>query len=423
VPDTARIVEWRLGWPLVLGAALGVAASAMDVYCLGAFVQPLEHEFGWSRSQITLGPTIVSAFFFVGGPIVGALLDRFGPRAVAVPSLIIYCLAFALFGAVGPGIGSWCAAWSLLAIGASGLSVTVWSLAISRRFVTSRGLALGIAMTGIGMCSACMPVMAGSLIKAYGWRIAFQTLGVGVLAITLPTLVVCLREVRPVKTPTEESLPVHVNPPLSGFGIREGLLSRRYWAIAVSGLLVVAGSISLVVHFVPIVTQQGRAREVALLAAGAIGLASIIGRCCCGYLLDRMPARFVGAVAFCAPILTCAVLLRHGGSTVEAFVAAAALGLSVGAEVEVLAYLTSRYFGLYRYGVLFGGINILMKVGVGVGPLAGGVVFDRTGGYGHFVLLVAAWFATSAALLLTLGGYPVLPQSDPTPLRRWKFKW
>jgi NO-binding membrane sensor protein with MHYT domain len=81
--ENAR-AEWRTGWPLVLSGAVGLGMYAMHVYGLGAFVQPLEHEFGWSRSQVTSGPAIVSAVSLIGLPSVGILLDRYSRRAVAI---------------------------------------------------------------------------------------------------------------------------------------------------------------------------------------------------------------------------------------------------------------------------------------------------------------------------------------------------
>lgn len=142
-----------------------------------------------------------------------------------------------------------------------------------------------------------------------------------------------------------------------------------------------------------------------MAAAGIVslvGIFSIFGRLGTGLLLDRFPAHMVGAGAFLLPIIACALLFFDGANPLSQAVAAAIFGLTVGAEVDVIAYLVSRHFGLKNFGVFSGAMIGALALGVAFGPLGAGAAFDWYGSYAQFLVLTMAFMAVSSLALATL---------------------
>lgn len=405
--DSAAVHEWKEGGLVVFSGLIGMALATMHIYSLGVFFHPLEEEFGWSRAEISGGSVIISVFFIFASPVIGRIVDRRGPRSMAIPGVVLYCSAFALLGMTGPSIWSWWGGWLFLAIGTSCISATVWTLGAARRFDASRGLALALVLAGTGLSSAIVPIVSSILIDRVGWRSTFVLMsGIG-LAVVLPVVVLFFRD-GPRRGNGVRVLPVRA--PLNGFSVGHSIRSAQFWSIGACALLVTIGCLALVVHFVPMLTAQGISRQTAVLAAGLIGVSSIIGRLGTGLLLDRIHGPLVGAVAFAAPSAACILLMDNAGSLYAATVAAVLIGMALGAEIDVIAFLTSRYFGLRNYGVLFGIMNVLLKIGAGLGPLAAGIVFDLAGSYSPLMGVLIAGFLLSAILALSLGRYPILPE-------------
>ena len=126
-------------------------------------------------------------------------------------------------------------------------------------------------------------------------------------------------------------------------------------------------TIGLQVHYVPLVTQKGVDLASAAYMAGAIGIGSIVGRITCGYLMDRWHGQIVGAVFFLLPVGSCLMLVNYTGGMVSGTAIAFVQGLALGAEIDIITYLASRYFGLRNYGTLVG--TIMGGVGLANGRL------------------------------------------------------
>ena len=114
----------------------------------------------------------------------------------------------------------------------------------------------------------------------------------------------------------------------------------------------------------------------------------------------------VGALVFLLPIVMALLLLTSGGHPVSQAIAAAALGFTVGSEVDVIAFLASKHFGLRSFGALYGALVAALTLGTAFGPLTAGVVFDHFGSYQPFLLAAILLMAISALALASLGSPP-----------------
>lgn len=401
----SALAEWRSYWLLPFAAALGYSTSVIHVYSLGPFIEPLQQEFGWSRAQASVGISIasfISAMFCIP---IGILVDRIGPRRVGLVGVVLMTGAFALLSTVTGDMGNWVMLWTLLAFGTLAVQATVWTSAVASRFHASRGLAFAITLSGASVSAAVFPIMATWLISDYGWRTAFAGMAGIWLALVLPVIFIGFRGAQDGRSPQRTTVPDEAAV-LTGVTLSEGLRSPVLYKLLMASALFSFTAIGAVVHFVPILKDAGAEPLAAAGIASLIGIFSIVGRLGTGLLLDRFPGHIIGAVAFMLPILAATLLLTSGGNPMSQAIAAAALGLTVGSEVDVIAFLAAKHFGLKNFGALYGALVMALSLGTAFGPLAAGFVFDHAGSYTPFLVAAIGLMAASAIALLSLGHPP-----------------
>jgi len=396
--------EWKAGWTVALASGFGFIVAGIHLYSIGLFLEPLEREFGWARSEITGAMMIPSVFAFFLSPVFGHFVDRWGARRIGLAGAASYCASFALLAFTGAQIWSWWLLWVLLALSLVLVKPTVWSAALSSRFTAGRGFALAVALCGTGVCSMITPLAANLLIDRFGWRLAFVGLGLGWAAIILPILFLFFFDARDVGRRNSTSTPSAVV--LPGLTVRQGLRSRSFYTLALVALVATTMIVGTVVHLVPMLSDAGIDRATAAGIAGMLGITSITGRLLVGFLLDRTKGPQIAAISLGLPAISASLLIMMPGSVPVAILAAAILGLSIGAELDSVIYLATRYFGLRNYGTLFGFIAALISTGTGLGPLIGSALFDHSGSYDTFLLTIIPAAVLCSLLTATMGAYP-----------------
>lgn len=400
-PLTARD-EWRAHPLLPVAAGLGYATSVIHIYGIGPFYGPVAQEFGWSRTEVTFGLTIATLVQAVGGVFIGLAVDRFGPRRFGVVGLLLLGLAFAALGSADGSLLNWYLLWGLIALAALPVQASVWTSAVASRFTASRGMAFAVTLCGASIAAGVFPPMATALIGELGWRGAFPAQAAAWLLLAFPLIFVFFQgcyDKRGRQNPND----VAARPAdLPGATLREGLTSSVYHRLFVASLLFTFTIIALVVHFTAILGDAGASPMAAAGIASFIGWFSLAGRLGTGMLLDRLPASLVGAAVFMLPVLGCLALLLGGGSFAAMASASALIGLTLGAEIDVVIYLLTRHFGLRNFGGLYGGLLAALSIGTAIGPLAAAQVYDRTGSYSGFLWLALGSMAASSVAIGTL---------------------
>jgi predicted MFS family arabinose efflux permease len=393
--------EWRKYWYLPLVAGLGYSTAVMHTYGLGPFIAPLQQEFGWSRASISFGLTIVGLTGACLGIPMGLLVDRLGPRRIALTGVVLGPATIALLGTATGTLANWYALWALLAVCNLALQATVWTSAVASRFEASRGMAFAVSLSGASISAVLLPAIATAVIIAYDWRTAFITIGLLWMAVVFPLMFLFFRGAQDERRTADPATrkPAAV---LTGATVGEALRSAAFYQIMLAALLFTFTAVGTIVHFVPILTDRGASPLGAAGVASIVGVFSIIGRLGTGFLLDRFPAGLVGAASFLLPVASCLLLLLDGANPVSQTIAAALFGFTVGAEVDVIAYLATRQFGLKSYGTIFGSIVTAMAAGTALGPLAAGAAYDFFDGYSQFLLLTAAMMGVSAVAVATI---------------------
>jgi MFS family permease len=398
--------EWRLHWTVVLAACSGAAMSAISSYSTSLFFEPLEQEYGWSRVEITSVHLFGAAGAILLGPIVGHAIDRLGARRVGIAAIFALCTAFSMLGLTGPSIWTWRALWVLLALVSVLFQPMVWSSAVASFFSAGRGFALAVTLCGTSICSVITPPLTVYLIDQFGWRLAFPAL-VGCWAVVVLPLVLLFFTSAKDKERNSASgsqMP-HAHPSfLASF--RGEALTPKFAQLAAAGFSIAIVVVSVALTIVPILSSSGIARGTAAGIASLLGLASIAGRMTIGLLLDRFSGRHIAAVAVCMPVIGSLVLLAVPGSVPAAAVAVVIFGLALGAELDILAYLTSRYFKVASFGMLFATIGGFVALAGAIGPVLLNAVYDATRSYELALWGVVPVCLLSATLFLLLGPYP-----------------
>ncbi len=393
--------EWRRSWTLPLAAALGYSISVIHVYSIGPFIEPLQQEFGWSRAEASLGLTIANLGSAIFCFPMGMLVDRLGPRPIGLIGALLIAAAYSMLSTATGQIGNWVVLWGVIAFGAIWVQSTIWTGAVASRFETSRGLAFAVTLCGASVGAAIFPVLATWLIGAHGWRVALVAMGGIWAALVFPVLCLFFRGARDEGRSKRVATPVTTRT-LTGVSLSEGLRLPAFYKLLIAAGLFAFTVIGIVVHFVPILTDRGAAPLAAAGIASLVGVFSIVGRLGTGLLLDWLPARYVGASVFLLANVACALLLFDGARTISQAAAAAIFGLTLGAEVDVIAYLATRHFGLKNFGGLFGGFVAALTLGAAFGPLAAGTTFDLYDSYAPFLVLTMVFMTASSLLLASL---------------------
>jgi len=397
--------EWKAHWPLVLAAMIGVSFGSVLSLTLGLFMEPLEQEFGWTRAQMALGMTIVSAIGIPLAPLAGHLIDRFGGRRVAIPGMALTALALAGFSLLTGAYWQWIATWLVYGVAGALIRQTVWSRAIAGAFETSRGMALAAMLTGTAITTAIAPSIGNALIAELGWRSAYLTLGLGWGGLALALLVLFFHE-RVVAAPATEAERVAAQ--LPGLSFAEAMRNRAVLSIGLAITLQAAIGGAFLIHVVPLLGWAGLARGEAALLAGLIGLGSLVSKFACGWLADRFQSGLIPFVVFVLPGLGYAGIAFGQGSHLALGAAVLMVGMGSGGGFHMTNYLLTRHAGLANFGKIFGMIAAAMSIGTGIGPLLAGHVFDVTGSYALLLYAGIPMALVSGLLVAFLGPYPDL---------------
>lgn len=397
-----KIEEFQRGWRLILAAATGVGLgiTGLTFYTLGIFIGPLTQEFGWSRTSLASATILTTLTTLLLGPLVGRLADRFGGRLVGLISLVGLACGLGGLSLIGGELWHFYLAFGLAMVLGAGTLPIVWTRAVNAGFDKARGLALGLTLTGTGVCAILAPPYTQWLIADHGWRVAYLGQAALLLVIGLPVIWLLFHEVGDAR----QNAAIAAARP--GFTAAAARRSRQFWMLGIGFLFASFAVSALIVHLVSILSAGGLERATAVWAASLLGFAIIAGRMGIGVLVDRFYAPAVAFAVLAIAAIACGLLMVSGGALGLSLVAVVLIGLAAGAEVDLVAYLASRYFGLRAYGEIYGWQLGFFALGAGLGPMGVGRLYDATGSYTAGLIACAIGFGVGAALIGMLGRYP-----------------
>lgn len=399
--------EFTYGWKSLLAATIGTMCGIFTLtnYTQGFFVGPVTSEFGWSAPQFFLSYTVLMCSGLLTGPLIGYIAQRVGLRTVGIVGLIGHSLAYVVLSLNTGSLMLWYLSWALVAILGAGSLPIIWTGVLNNWFTKHRGKAIGITMAGTGLGAFLLPPIVEFLIANHGWRAAYRGIGLGALLVSLPIVFALFKEKPDSSTATDGEVMAN-KVETWGLTTRDAMRTKQFWilgAVLFLTVIVVAGLLS---NFERIMTEQGFERSSIAQIAAVMGLTVIIGRLMVGALVDRFWAPGVAACFFLVATLGLLILVGTQVTMATALLVAVMIGLAAGAELDLLAYLTGKYFGPAHYPAIFGLIIAFFTVGAGIAPPLFGMAAQMFQGYGTMLSISIGLLLVSILLFLSLGRYP-----------------
>jgi MFS family permease len=386
------ISRWAVVGVSMVGMSTGPSQYAFG--SLALFIGPLSTEFDWDRSQISLAATVFTITLLFCLPVAGRLADSIGSKRLLLPSMLIVALLLAaipitvsapwhlwlVFGLIG-GLGA-------------GANALPYMRTISAWFDRSRGLAIGMTLAGAGLGYTYVPPLLRFVIDSYSWRAAYFVLAGLILFVALPLVALLFRE-SPGKI--EPPNPSHSETSSTKAATRQqALRTPTFWILFIVFGLLSFSLYGLMIHSVSLLQDRGMSSNEAALGASTIGITIVLARIITGYLCDRLFAPRVAIVAF-ALSTAGLIMLATGAVNFPAYAALVLIGFSIGAEIDMMAFLTTRYFGIRHFGEVFGILFASLLIGTSLGPYLFGWSYDTQGSYINIL-----WIAASATGIATL---------------------
>jgi MFS family permease len=374
-----------------------VSFASVLVYTFGIFLKPIAETFSWNRESVSGAFGIAAMTAAVCAPITGMLLDRFGPRRVIVPAIVVFGGAFASLSVLTGHLWHYYLLFFVFGTVAMATSQVAYSRAISTWFQARLGAALAFGMCGSAVGAMILPPIAQRLIDGLGWRHAALVIGIAILAIGLPTVIGFVRE-----RPGSRTVDGHQN--ATGATVGEGLRDYRFWILVVVLFCISIAQNGSVTHLSALLTDRGVEADRAAIAVSALGGAALLGRLATGWLIDRFFAPYVSFALLIGAALG-TYLLSGAASLGTGVLGATLIGFSMGGEADVIPYLVARYFGLRSFSVLYALTWTFYAVAGAIGPVLMGKAFDATGSYAALLLWLAVATIVIAPLMLLLPRY------------------
>jgi MFS family permease len=372
-------------------------------FTFGVFLKPIAQEFGVERGVASFALMIGLVATALSLPIAGRLADRFGPRTFTRTAVLLFGTSVAAVGLLAHNIWTFMLLFALAGVLASGQTPLPYIRVVTACFDRRRGLALALTLTGVGIGSIVVPIIAQHLVTAFGWRGGYVGLAALLLLVAVPA--VSLFIPRALSFPLQQS----GNAASVGLTVSEAVRSRTFWLMLTGLFLAGMAANGTIAHVVPLLTDRGVPAGPAVAALASVGAASIAGRLVGGFLLDRFWAPLVSLIFFTGMAAGIG-LLAFAPSIGSASVAAVLIGLGLGVEADLIGFLLSRYIGLKSFGALFGFVFGAFMLANSFGPILMGALFDVTGSYAFClsIFIGATFVAVGAFLMLGRYAYPAV---------------
>ena len=294
-------------------------------------------------------------------------------------------------------------------MGSAGMGVVACSSSVSKWFVKKRGLAIGIASMGISLGTVLLTPLAGYIVSAFNWRFGLMALSFITLIMGVFISQTLMRKTNPEaygllpdgdKTTISRQLPetqiVHKVSTMTLFK------DSRFWTLAICQGLAVMISMSVFVHQVAYATDNGIDKMAAAASLAAISFTGFIGQFLFGWMTDKIKdpkyVSFIG-ISF---MLAGTILMLNVESISELYVCALVYGFGYGSLAPIMPLLIADRFGRHVLGSIYGLITFFIGVGGAIGPILGGLIYDKFGSYHYLWLINILVLSCIAVAVLTL---------------------
>ncbi len=406
------------GWVILAVCIISTTVSgATSQLFVSIMVKPMTEELGWTRTELAGALTVGVVATALLSPVLGRLVDRHGPRVLMVAASGVVTAGFLAIAAMR-NLWQFYAAYVVCrGVAQAALSGVVTGATVTNWFSRKRGRAVGLLATAFQFSTSFMAPIAQFIIVTWSWRWVYALLGgLTLAAVTIPAGVLLRRRpedvgLHPDGAVEEEAVAspragVGSRPEMS-FTVREAMRTSSFWLLGMSQLVVMTINGSMTFHLVSYYTDVGISTGVAALCLSLFALSSGWANAVWGYLAERFSEQAIGVVGTLMGGLGMVGLIFLRSDLLAPFITVYYAFTSRG-EGSVLSLIVAKHFGRASFGAVSGALQPISYVGLGLGPLLGSVVFDRTGSYLLFLQSLVVLHCL-AAVLLAMDRPPKLP--------------
>jgi MFS family permease len=393
-------------WWIVVASflALIVGTGAVQVFVTGVFLKPISESLHLGRGVISSAMGLSSTLSAVTLIFLGRLMDRIGVRAVLLPGLLLFALATGCLSLLTPSIVIVFLLFAIQGLTAAGQTPTAYSKMITAVFDDRRGLALGIAAAGVGAGVVLLPQLARFLLHIYGWRGGYIGIAIAILVLGFIPVALWIKESDQVKAARKQKISAAKLQNLPGVEYSTALRGFRFWGLCVAFFCAQTAINGTMIHTVPMLTDRGIKIGAAVAVMSAGGFALIIARVIAGYVLDRVHATYVAIFFLLCPMVGIAIIGFRVGGYGPLF-GGVLLGMGIGAEIDLIAYILSRYFGLRAFGALHGIAFCFAQLASASGGILLGWCYQLRHSYGPGLILMEVLLVIAIIILAGQGAY------------------
>ncbi len=403
------------GWRIVAACFLiNLYVGGITFFGFTAFFEPIQREFHWSYTQVSLATSLRGLEMGIFAPVVGFLVDRFGSRRLLLGGAVIIGAGMILLSLI-QSLPMFYLCILFIAFGSGGCASVVTMTAVAIWFRKRIGLALGLTACGFGAGGLIIPLIV-YLIDAAGWRSTLVFLGVGMWILGIP-LAFVIRErsaewgsgADPADSEPDATALRNAGPEREEADFLTIIRQRSFMYLVIAETVRLMAVNAVITHLMPCLSLSGISRSAAGAVATALPVVSIAGRVGFGWLGDRIDKRAAwaitffcmgaGVLAFCHVRSLWALLL---------FILLFAPGF--GGGMVLRGAILQRFFGMGSFGKMLGVLLGFGSVGGIIGPTLAGWVFDNWGSYLPVWYMLSA--ASMAAILLIARIRPVASTRD-----------
>jgi MFS family permease len=374
-------MKWHYGWVIVLVGALITCIGAGAMFTLPVFLVPIEQDMGWSKTEVVFSMTVAFLLMGAAGFGWGALSDKIGARPVLLMGNVLLGLGLIMASRSASVLEF--QIWYGVVIGIAGGSLFPPLIATTVGwFEKHRSLAVSLVSVGIGVAPMTVAPFSQWLISEFGWRQAQFLLGAGVLVLLIPMCFLIRRPpaVSPDAAEAPQNLAVAQQPEQPNLTVVQALRTPQFIVLALVFFACCACHSGPIIHTVSFAQWCGIAPAYAVTIYSVEGVGGLFGRFVLGLAGDKFGVK---------PVLIVGLLIQAVGAGAYLFAAnleffyviAFIFGFAYGGVMPLYAVLARDYFGPNIMGAVFGAAAMVSSLGMALGPVIGGWIYDTWNAY------------------------------------------
>ena len=405
--------DFYYGWIIVAVALVSMAFWFGIRSSFSIFYVALLEDFPWNRGDSAGVQSMALITYTIMAPLVGGLIDRFGPRRVVVLGIIVLTTGLMLCSTIKTLIQFYLFYGIIMGTGITCIGIVTYSAILAHWFEKKRGLASGIAVSGMGIGTFLLVPLSQHFISMLGWRLTFLLIGGLALIILLPVNALFLKH-KPqelgqfpdglshadVSNKAEQDINAEKKTTID-WTIQKASRTGRFWALMTFPFLAVLGVYIILVHHVKFLVDQGIDKMTAALIFAMVGVVSSIFRIFWGWLSDRIGRELtftLGIMCACLGV-TFLVLIEVFETPQFAYSFFIFFGMGWGVTAPMLMSVSADLFKGKVYGLIYGFVEAGVGIAGATGAWLAGFIFDQTQSYYLAFILAIVAFGSSCVFI------------------------